>query len=123
MLRRPVSIALLSLTLVGVTSAAGTSFPPAQTKKQAEVNVLRAVPRKWSAKQLPGLVNRRTHLLADNTEAFCPGRGNRRAGGRYTRLLCVVRPHVHTRRQGLHLVYRAGRAGRFTIHWLSYRRR
>lgn len=122
MLRRPVSIALLLLTLVGVTTAAGTSIAPAQTKEQAEVNVLRAVPRKWSAKQLPGLVSRHTHLLADNTEAFCRGRGNHRAGGRYTRFLCIVRPHVHTRRQGLHLTYRARRSGRFTIHWLFYRR-
>jgi hypothetical protein len=122
MLRRRQWIALLSLTLVGASVAAGASSPAAQTKKQAEVNVLRAVPREWSAKQLPGLVTPRTHLLVDNTEALCHGRGHARAGHRFTHFVCVVRPHVHTRRQGLHVAYRALRAGRFRIRWLFYRR-
>jgi hypothetical protein len=57
--------------------------PPPHTKAQAEVNVLRVVGRKWHARRLPGLVNWRTHPLADNTEAVCRGRGVRQPGNRY----------------------------------------
>src|SRR6188472_1942066 len=73
---------------------------PAQTKKQAEVNVLRTLTREWKNRRLPGIIDPRTHLLRDNTEAVCRGRGRRSGPRRYPRFTCVVRPHVHTRRQG-----------------------
>jgi hypothetical protein len=96
---------------------------PGHTKREAEVNVLRAIPRKWKARPLPGLVDPRTHLLIDNTEAVCRGRGKRLAGQRYSRFVCVIRPHLHKRREGLYVSYRALPGGRFTIRWLAYRRR
>ena len=72
---------------------------------------------------MPGLIDPRTHLLRDNTEAVCRGRGKRRTGNRYSRFVCVVRPHIHTRRQGLYISYRARPKGGFRIRWLVYRRR
>ena len=123
MCRRP----LLFITLLALVALAPTAAiakrTPAHTKKQAEVNLLRVVASKWKARRLPGLVNRRTHLLVDNTEAICHGRGTRRAGNRYPRFICVVRPKVHTARQGLVVSYRALSRGHFTIRWLAYRRR
>ena len=79
---RLVSI-LTPLALVGTAApVAAAVTTPAHTKKQAEINVLRVVAQKFGARRLPGLVNPRTHLLADNTEAVCYGRGKRhRASG------------------------------------------
>jgi hypothetical protein len=96
---------------------------PAHTKKQAEVNVLRVVAQKFGARRLRGLVDPRTRLLADNTEAVCYGRGKRRSRNRYSRFACIVRPNVHAARQGLYVSYRALARGHFTIRWLAYRRR
>ena len=119
-MRRPLLLLLVPLALAAPTEAART---PAQTKDRAEVNVLRAVPTKWKRRRLPGLVNPRTHLLRDNTEAVCSGRGKRQPGRRYSRFACVVRPHVHTPRQGLYLSYRALAGGAFRIRWVAFRRR
>lgn len=122
-MRRQLLLVLMSLALV--SSVPGTAIArrgSAHTKKQAEVNVLRVVASTWKARRLTGLVNRRTHLLADNTEAICHGRGRRNAGSRYSRFVCVVRPNVHTARQGLYVSYRALPGGRFRIRWLAYRR-
>jgi hypothetical protein len=123
MRRRPLLI-LVSLAIVSAPPAtAGGLRPPAQTKAQAEVNVLRLVARKWKAWRKFGLVNQRTHLLNDNTEAVCNGRGRRSPGNRYPRFVCVVRPQVHRGREGLWLKYRALSAGRFRVRVLAYRRR
>jgi hypothetical protein len=123
-MNRRLSLVTMALGLVIATSPtpADAARPPAHTKKQAEVNVLRATARRWKARRLPGLVDPRTHLLVDNTEAVCHGQGKRRPGNRYVRFLCVVRPHIHTRRQGLYVTYRALQRRRFTIRWLDYRR-
>jgi hypothetical protein len=118
----PILLAPLALLAAAPPTVAGAP-PPAHTKAQAEVNVLRVVARKWKARRLPGLVDPRTHLLEDNTEAVCRGRGPRRIGRRYSRFLCVVRPHVHSPRQGLYVGYVALPRGRFTIRWIAYRRR
>jgi hypothetical protein len=123
-MRRPLLLLAGLLALATSAPAAGIAArPPAQTKRQAEVNVLRVVAAKWGRRRLPGLVNARTHLLVDNTEAVCRGRGTRYAGKRYSRFVCVVRPHVHTPRQGLYVGYRALPRGRFQVRWLTYRRR
>jgi hypothetical protein len=115
---------MTALALVaGILPAADAAVLPAHTKKQAEVNVLRVVPRTWRTRPLPGLVNPRTHLLLDNTEAVCRGRGKRRAGRRYSRFVCVIRPHIHTRHQGLYVSYTTLPKGGFKIRWLAYRRR
>ena len=117
-------LALLSM-LLGILAAAppteGAVRPPAHTKKQAEVNVLRLVAKNWKAWRRSGVVNPRTHLLADNTEAVCSGRG-RSWAQRYERFLCVVRPHVHQGRQGLWLGYRALSKSRFRVTVVAFRK-
>jgi hypothetical protein len=120
--RFPLMMTALAL-IAGILPAADAAVLPAHTKKQAEVNVLRVIPRKWKTRPLRGLVNPRTHLLLDNTEAVCRGRGMQRAGRRYSRFVCVIRPHIHTRRQGLYVSYTTLPKGGFKIRWLAYRRR
>jgi hypothetical protein len=121
-MRLRLSLLMAPLALAAAApSATATLRTAAHTKRQAEVNVLRVVPQKWRGR-LPRLVNPRTHLLVDNTEAVCRGRGKRLAGNRYARFVCVVRPHVHSARQGLFVSYRSLSAGRFAIRWLVYRR-
>ena len=120
-MRSWVATAVLALGLL--TSTATAALVATQTKKQAEVNVLRALPGLWKPSRLHGLVNPRTHLLADGTEAICHGKGHRHAGARFTRFVCVVRPAAHKPRQGLYLGYRARAQGRFVVRWLTYRRR
>jgi hypothetical protein len=87
------------------------------------VNLLRAVAQHWQMWRRFGLVDPRTHLLTDNTEAVCHGRGSRHTGSRYARFVCVVRPHVHRGREGLWLKYRALTRGRFRVRVLAYPRR
>jgi hypothetical protein len=113
--------AVMSLALLATAAAAGRQLVATQTKKQAEVNVLRVLPRLWKPSRLHGLVNRRTRLLADGTEAICRGKGRPHSGRRFARFVCVVRPAVHTRRQGLYLAYRALPQRRFAIRWIAYR--
>jgi hypothetical protein len=109
------------LGLVCALSGGAIAAPGAgQTKRQAEVNVLRALPHMRPARRLPDLVNPRTHLLRDNTEAICHHRGRRGPGNRYRRFVCIVRPHVHIRQQGLYARYRVLSRTRFMIHWLAY---
>jgi hypothetical protein len=124
----PRSIGLLvmvvALALVAASPGpAARRAPAAQTKARAEVNVLQAVARKWRTWGRHGLVDPKTHLITDNTEAVCHGRGNPRAGKRYARFLCVVRPHDHRGRQGLWLTYRALKNGRCRVRLLAYHRR
>ncbi len=86
------------------------------------MHVLEAAGRKWKTWRKYGLFNPSTHLLADNTQAVCRGRGKPRRGKRYARFLCVVRPHVHSGRQGLWLSYRALKHGRYRVRVIAYRR-
>jgi len=81
------------------------------------------VARNWKAWRRFGLVDPRTHLLTDNTEAVCSGRGKVRPHNRFARFVCVVRPHVHHGREGLWLSYRAQPKGRFKVRFLAYHRR
>jgi hypothetical protein len=120
---RQIFALLTALTaLVAIQHGRAASLISAHTKAQAEVNVLRAVPRSWKASRMPGLIDPRTHLLVNNTEAVCHGRGWAHRGRRYTRFFCVVRPPEHRLRAGLYVSYRALPHGRFRIHWLAYRR-
>jgi hypothetical protein len=125
MRRRPalVLVALIVAATAASPSVAGRGRGPAQTKRQAELNVLKAVARHWKSWRRFGLVDPRTHLVTDNTEAVCRGRGTRHAGRRYARFVCVVRPHAHRGREGLWLGYRALSNGRYTVRVLAYRRR
>jgi hypothetical protein len=110
---------LTGVVLLSATASSALTLP-AHTKKQAELNVLRFLARTWRTEpQL--LVDRRTHLIRDNTEAVCKGRGRAWGGLRYRRFLCVVRPRVHRPGQGLYLEYRARRDGQFAIRRLRYR--
>ena len=118
------SVLLAALVLVlAVPSAADAARLPGHTKRQAEVNVLRTVARQWRKRRLPGIVNPRTHLLLNNTEAVCRGVGGRRRQRRFARFTCVVRPHVHRKRQGLYVSYLTRPSGAFTISWIAFRRR
>ena len=114
--------ALLSVLAAAPAETAGRR-PATQTKTQAEVNVLRVSAQKWKDWRRFGLVDARTHLLTNNTEAVCHGRGSRHSGKRYARFVCVVRPHTHRGHQGLWLRYRALSKGRCKIRILAYRRR
>src|SRR5512133_593504 len=99
-MRSWVATAVLTFGLLASTATA--ALVATQTKKQAEVNVLRALPRLWKPSRLHGLVNPRTHLLAAGTDAICRGKGHRHAGARFTRFVCVVRPAAPQPRQGLY---------------------
>jgi hypothetical protein len=116
-------VLLVSLAIISVPlGTAARVRQGAQTKKQAEVNVLRVVALKWKAWRRFGLTDQRTHLVADNTEAVCRGRGIRHLGNRYPRFVCVVRPHAHRARGGLWLSYRALQKGRCSVRFLAYYR-
>jgi hypothetical protein len=121
-MRRWLVLTSMLLGILAVVPPTQSAVTPAHTKKQAEVNVLRVVAKRWNAWRGSGLVNPYTHLLADNTEAVCSGRGTPRAR-RYRRFLCVVRPHVHHGRQGLWLRYRALANGRCRVTVIAFRRR
>jgi hypothetical protein len=121
-MRSGIAAAFVSLALLAPAAGLATHVPT-RTKKQAEVDVLRAVPRLWKPRRLHGLVDYQTHLLRDGTEAICRGSGHPYAGDRYSRFVCIVRPSAHVARQSLYVAYRARPHGRFTIRWLSYRRR
>jgi hypothetical protein len=71
--------------------------PAAHTKKQAEGNVFRIVERNCAT--TAGAGQPETHLMADNTEAICRGRGS---PARWQLHVCVIRPG-NTRRQGLYV--------------------
>jgi hypothetical protein len=114
---------LLVIMLTPAAAQASSAAPPARTKSQAEVHVLRVTARTWKASRMPGLVNPRTHLLANNSQALCHGQGATRPGGRYARFICVVRPLHHRPRQGLYVSYRVLANGRPEVHWLGYRMR
>jgi hypothetical protein len=90
---------------------------------RAEVNVLHAVAHQWKKWRKYGLVDPRTHLPTDNTEAVCDGRGKRHRGNRYHRFVCVVRPHVHHGRQGVWVSYRALAKKHYRIRILAFHRR
>ena len=121
--KRQIFPVLTALTaLVAVQFAPAASLASAHTKAQAERNVLRIVPRSWKASRMPGLIDPATHLLANNTEAVCHGRGKAQSGRRYTRFVCVVRPPRRRPRAGLYVSYRALLHGRFRVHWIAYRR-
>ena len=122
MRRRLALVSILLAALVVVSPSQGRVSPPAHSKKQAEVNVLRVLATRWKALRKTGLVNPRTHLLADNTEAVCSGRGASRRK-RYQRFVCVVRAHVHRGRQGLWLRYRALAKGRCKVTVVAFRRK
>jgi hypothetical protein len=119
MRRSALMLAPLALVFATAPGAATTALAT-QTKKQAEVNALTYVARSASGRRLPGIVNPRTHLLVNNTEAVCRGHGRRYRGNRYPRFTCVVRPRQHTSRQGLYLRYRALPRGRYAIRWLRF---
>src|SRR5215475_5987350 len=123
-MRRWTALLFVTLSSVVVAAPSGTAggAPAGQTKTQAEVNVLRAVARKWKAWHRYGLFNTRTHLLTNNTEGICHGRGRPRSGDLYMRFVCVVRPHGDHGREGLWLRYRALAGGHSRVQLLAYHR-
>jgi hypothetical protein len=114
------------LVLLGIVSmpldTAARARPAAHTKGQAEVNVLRELSVEWKAWRRFGLTDQRTHLVVNNVEAVCRGRGRRYVGNRYSRFVCVVRPDAHRGREGLWLRYRALQGGRYRVRLLAYYR-
>ena len=114
---------LTTLTvLVAVQYAPAASLVSAHTKAQAERNVLRVVPYSWKASRMPGLIDPTTHLLVNNTEGVCHGRGKAYGGRRYARFVCVVRSPRSRPHAGLYVRYRALLHGRFRVHWIAFRR-
>jgi hypothetical protein len=120
---RSIGLFAIALALLAVAPAPAARIMPAQTKRAAEVNVLRTVARKWKAWRKYALVDPKTHLLADNTQAVCRGRGKPRRGKRFARFLCVVRPQNHRARQGLWLRYRARPHGHYRVSVVAFHRR
>ena len=68
MRRSALMLAPLALVFATAPGAATTALAT-HTKKQAEVNALTYVARSASRRRLPGILNPRTHLLVNNTEA------------------------------------------------------
>jgi hypothetical protein len=123
MRRRLAAVPVLILLAAGAAQPTAAARPRAtQTQAQAEIHLLRIVPQTWNSRRMPGLVDAETHVLVDNTQAVCNGRGKRYPHGWYSRFLCVVRPAHHTRRAGLYVSYRARADGTCECHWLAYRR-
>jgi hypothetical protein len=117
MSRKGAFIVVVAVALVASAQAAGLSRS-AVPRGKAERNVLRFLARGWGHHRLPRLVDPRTHLLRNNTQAICRRARGQRAGS----FVCVVRPARHRPREGLYLSYRSLDHGRFRIHWLYYRR-
>ena len=118
MWRKAAYTAVMAVALLASGQAValgGTAVP----RGQAERNVLRFLARGLSHHRLPArLVDPRTHLLRNNTQAICRRARGQRAGD----FACVVRPARHRRLEGLHLSYRSLDHGRFRVRWLFYRR-
>jgi hypothetical protein len=113
-------VALITVAIGPKEDTAVAAQAPAQTKAQTEVNILRAIPRTRRPRWVAHFVDPRSHLLVNNTQVICHGRGPRHSGGRYERFACVVQARRHARR--LYASYRALRSRRFVIHWLAYKR-
>src|SRR5438309_4234488 len=97
---------LIPLPHLGNTHAASHRKRAAHSKRRAERNLLRLVPRGWNAKaRRLGLINRETNLVKNNVQAVCSGRGER-IGTRYRRFTCVVLSWPRRGRAGLYLTYR-----------------
>ena len=83
-----VAAALVAVALVAVApSSASSSALARQTKRQAEIGLLRAA--RVLGKLDPGFIDRRTRLVRSNTHAVCSGIGTP-AHGTFHRLRCVV---------------------------------
>ena len=118
MSRKAAYVAVMAVALLasGQTVALGGTAVP---RGQAERDVLRFLSRGWGNHRLTArLVDPRTHLLRNNTQAICRRARGQRAGD----FVCVVRPARHRRREGLHVSYRSLAHGRFRVQWLYYRR-
>jgi Ni/Co efflux regulator RcnB len=97
--------------------------PPAHSKRRAERNVLRLVPRGWNAKARSlGLINRDTNLVKDNVQALCRGKGVR-IGTRYRRFNCAVWSWPRRGRAGLYLTYQVRGQEWFRTHLVRVRTR
>jgi len=120
-------LALVAMSLAGAASPVALAAPAAhartQTKVQAEIHVLSIVTRSWPARRLHGLVNKRTHALATNTQAVCTGLGPKKRGNRFAKFTCVIRPALHRRHEGLYVSYRVLATGGARVHWITYRSR
>jgi hypothetical protein len=117
MSRKSAFLAVVAVALIASTQAAGLSRS-AMPRGKAERNVLRFLARGWGTHRLPRLVDPKTHLLRNNTQAICRRARGQRAGS----FVCVVRPARHRRGEGLYVSYRSLAHGHFKVRWLYYRR-
>jgi hypothetical protein len=122
---QPAAVAILITTPLIAAPGSPASRPPvpAQTKQEAEQNVLRIAARSWSHRRIGDLIDPRTGLLRDNVQTFCKGRGQRFRGAHYTRFLCTLRPWPSSGKQELYVTYRVLPHGRLRVHWLRFHRR
>lgn len=98
-------------------------YPPANTKRRAERNVLVVTGRSWRRQaQAANLVNAASGQLRNNVQAICHGKGGR-IGTRFHRFTCVVRTWPPNARDRLVVAYRARAAGGFRVHLVAGPRR
>jgi hypothetical protein len=122
-MRNCLTVLVMPLSFIGLADPAAARTVPAQTRAHAQIHLLRVVARNWSAKRMPGLINPRTHALADNTQAVCRGRGAAVRPAMFTRFTCVVRPLHRVGLEGLYISYRAVAGGGCECHWILNRKR
>jgi hypothetical protein len=79
--------AAVAVCAFGATAVPADAAVPVQTRRVAEVNVLRAA--KLIGRWDPGLVDRSTGLVRSNVHVRCTGTGRAREG-RYSTFRCVV---------------------------------
>ena len=116
MTRRLVIVATAFLCAATAAPSAGAV---ARTKRQAERDVIKAVPRYAQRKAIAPLIDSNTGLLKDNVFVACKGRGKHYRGGRRASFVCSIRP-TPRQRVVARLAYRGVRNG-YKIHWLRLR--
>lgn len=113
-----VAAALIATAPASAQRAHGVA---AQTKRTAELNVMRAVPHFRGRHRLPELIDAHTGLLRNNVRAICRGRGARYGKRAFARFVCVVRPWPAAGKRELVVTYRSMSSRRYRVRWLRTR--
>ena len=103
MIGRRVALGALALALaLGIAPALDAAPLPGQTKREAEVNVLRTIARKWGQRHLPGIVDPRPRISCSTTpEALCHPRKGAWAQALHSLRLHRPAPHTQTASRAL----------------------
>ena len=114
-------VAIFALLIVPAASARGDKA--AQTKRQAERNLLAVLARTWKHSRLPSLIDSQTGLLKSNVQVACHGRGRRFAGERRHSFTCIARPWPYTASAPVRIAYTALPGGHFHVRLLRPHRK